>query len=161
MSIEKDLTRIADALEGILSKLDHVGQAVDATVPQAPEAPKQPAAVPPPPVSAAASSSTPVTTAPAAVPPPPVEAQQVTPAPTTPPPVSTPAAPPVTTPPPVATMTPEQLNVALVAEFNRLGSREPIDTVMRAEPFNAQSIHDLAPEQYAALIDAVKAVSAS
>ena len=162
MSIEKNIERIADALEALVHKLDHIGQAVnqaeaDSIVEQVQTAPKQPV-TPPPVESVAGGTSTPVTTAPGAAVPPSPPAEPVTPAPTTPPPVSTPAATAQVTPPP-AVMTPEDLNKALVAEFQRLGSREPIDAVMRAAPFNAQSITDLSVEQYAPLIAAVKAVA--
>lgn len=157
MSIEKDLTRIADALEALVGKLDHIGQATASA--SVPEAPKQPV-TPPPPEVVAGGASTPVTTAPIAAVPPAPPAAPATPAPTTASPPPTPAVPAQVTPPPVATMTPEDLNKALVAEFQRLGSREPIDTVMRAAPFNAQSITDLTPEQYAPLIAAVQAVKA-
>ena len=61
-----------------------------------------------------------------------------------------------TPPPPAASMTPEQLNAALVEQFKRLGSREPIDAVLRDH--GVQSITDLDPTQYQSVIDAVKAV---
>lgn len=61
------------------------------------------------------------------------------------------------TPPAPPTMTAEELNNALVAEFNRIGSREPIDKVLR-EQYEVASITDLKPEQYQGLIDAVKAI---
>lgn len=182
MSIEKDLSRIATALETIAGKLDHIGQAVDvkkpqtpvvgtATAPvsstvtsanvtasQAPEAPKQPPVTPPSPEPVAGGASTPVTTAPVAVVPPSPPAEPATLAPTTQPTISSLAVA-ASVPTPSVVMTPEQLNEALVAEFQRLGSREPIDTVMRAAPFNAQSITDLSAEQYAPLIAAVQAVA--
>jgi len=163
MSIEKNIERIADALEALVGKLDHIGQAVDQAeadkIVEAPPAPKQPS-TPQPPEAVAGGASTQATTAPSATVPPSPPAEPVTPAPTTQPPVNTPAATAQVTPPSVA-MTPEDLNKALVAEFHRLGSREPIDAVMRAAPFNAQSITDLSAEQYAPLIAAVKAVKAA
>ena len=63
----------------------------------------------------------------------------------------------VITPAPAAPqMTPEELNTALVAEFQRLGSREGIDGVM-AE-MGVTSITDLAADQYPVLLDKVKAL---
>lgn len=56
-------------------------------------------------------------------------------------------------------MSADDLNAALVEEFKRLGSREPIDKVLRSEPFQVQSIIDLHPEQYQSVLDAVRAVS--
>ena len=47
------------------------------------------------------------------------------------------------------------MNDMLVAEFKRLGSRAPIDEVLKT--FGAVSITDLKPEQYDAVIAAVKA----
>ena len=68
-----------------------------------------------------------------------------------------PAAPAAPAPAPAAPqMTPEELNTALVAEFQRLGSREGIDGVM-AE-MGVTSITDLAADQYPVLLDKVKAL---
>ena len=148
MSIEKDLGRIATALEGILAKLDHIGTAVSQeqadTIVEAPkEAPKQ---TPPSPAPAADGPSTQ----------PPVE--QATVAPTTSSDTVIPAAPAQDTPPPVVSMTADELNTALVAEFKRLGKRDPIDAVLRE--FGVQSITDLKEDQYAAVINKVKAIAA-
>jgi hypothetical protein len=52
-------------------------------------------------------------------------------------------------------MTPQQLNEVLVEEFKRLGSREPIDNVLREH--GVQSISDLDASQYDAVVAAVKA----
>lgn len=60
-------------------------------------------------------------------------------------------------PPVKSSMTVEELNEALVNEFNRIGSREPIDKVLR-EQYEVASITDLKEEQYQGLIDAVKAL---
>ena len=69
----------------------------------------------------------------------------------------TPAAPAAPSAPetPAAPMTPQQLNDVLVAEFKRLGSREPIDKVLTDH--GVQSISDLDPSQYQSVITAVKA----
>ncbi|AUR82100.1 hypothetical protein NVP1021C_37 [Vibrio phage 1.021.C._10N.222.51.F9] len=57
---------------------------------------------------------------------------------------------------PAATMTPEELNNALIVEFLRLGNREGIDNAM-AE-FGVTSVNDLKPEQFQPLLDKVKAI---
>ena len=160
MSIEKDLGRIATALEGILAKLDHIGTAVSQeqadTIVEAPkEAPKQ---TPPSPAPAADGPSTQATTAPAAEVPPPPPVEQATVAPTTSSETVIPAAPAQDTPPPVVSMTADELNTALVAVFKRLGKRDPIDAVLRE--FGVQSITDLKEDQYAAVINKVKAIAA-
>lgn len=149
MPIENNIERIADALEALVSKLDHIGQAVQPAIAK-PGYSSTMGKVEDTPVRV-----TPLTAPVTPVPKPPVE--QDTPVPTAPVVAPTPVvAPPPTTP--VASMTPEDLNKALITEFQRLGSRDPIDVVMRAAPFNAQSITDLTPEQYAPLIAAVQAV---
>ena len=53
-------------------------------------------------------------------------------------------------------MTAEELNAALVAEFNRLQDRAPIDAVMKE--LGVASIHDLKPEQYDTLLTKVRAL---
>lgn len=170
MSIENDLKRMADANEVIAAKLTvlcehmvHIGRAVegvkcgqgqpgtdDTTSAQAP-APVAPVAGT---VEQPATNTVP--TPPVAVPPAPTAADAAsTPSqPAAPAPIATPvtAAPQITTP--------EQLNTALVEEFKRLGSREPIDAVMKAEPFAVNGISDLAVEQYDALVAAIKAIPA-
>ena len=57
---------------------------------------------------------------------------------------------------PAAAMTVEQLNEALVVEFRRLGSREPIDNAMAQ--FGVTSVNALQPVQYQPLLDVVKAI---
>lgn len=53
-----------------------------------------------------------------------------------------------------------ELQTALAAEWTRLGqNREPIDRVMR-EQFAIQSINELRPDQYDALLNAVRQVQA-
>lgn len=56
----------------------------------------------------------------------------------------------------VVTMTAEELNSALVTEFNRLGSRDPIMKVM--SEYGVGSVNDLAVNQYAPVLAAVKAL---
>ena len=155
MSIEQNLERIAAEAEktntlltALLNKFDHIGQA---TTTAAPDAPKQ---VPAP---AVAGASTQATTAPVAEVPPSPPAQQATPAPTTTPPVNTPAAA-ATAPTPPAAMTPEELNYALVVEFQRLGGRDAIDAALRE--FGATTITDLPAEQYQSLLAKVQAIPA-
>lgn len=53
--------------------------------------------------------------------------------------------------------TKEELNAELVKEFQRLGDRGPIDTVLR-EKFNTTSITTLDPSQYDDLLAAVRAL---
>ena len=146
MSIENNLKRIADALEALVAG----GTSLPATVAEVPKQPVAPAPV-------AVVSSTPVTPAPVVAAPPVAPVAPATPAPIQQAPVVTPAA---VGPSVAGALSPEELNAALVAEFTRLGSREPIDAVMRAAPFNAQSITDLTPEQYLPLINAIRTVSA-
>lgn len=77
--------------------------------------------------------------------------------------VAAPAQAPVASPPvappsePVVEMTPDELNKALVTEFNRLGDRAPIDKIMR-EQFGCQSITELDSSKYHELIKMVKMV---
>jgi len=90
----------------------------------------------------------PVVTKPKApVPPAPVAEKPVPPAP---------KAAPVAPPAPAATMTPEELNAALVVEYKRLGSRDAIDNAM-AE-LGVTSVTALLPEQYQPLLDSVKSI---
>lgn len=158
MSIENNIKRIADALEGILGKLDHIGTAVtqeqaDEIVKETPHAPKQNV----PPAPAADGASTPDTNAPTAEVPPSPPAEPATAAPSTVPPAPIPAAPAKDTTPPPASMTADELNAALVTEFKRLGNRDPIDAVLREH--GVQSITDLKPDQHSSVIDKVKAIT--
>jgi hypothetical protein len=148
MTIETNLTRIADALEALVHKLDHIDQAVAPVKKQEPVVAvvEQPVQV---------STPAPVTPAPVA---------PVTPPPT----VAVPPAPAVeavTTSAPLVNagsvtnevaMTPEELNAALVVEYNRLKSRDPIVAAM--SELGATSIHDLKPEQYSVLLAKVRAL---
>jgi len=116
MSIEKNIKRIADALETIASNL--TGLPVD-----------------PPRVKVGEVKHVPQAPAPAA------------PAPQAPAAPAAPAA-------PQATMTPEELNEALVGEFRRLGNRESIDKAMA--DLGVTSVTQLTPAQYQPLLDTVR-----
>jgi len=139
MTIETNLTRIADALEALVHKLDHIDQAV------APVKKQEPVQV---------STPAPVTPAPVTPPPTPVTPPPTPVAPVTPPPVQ--PAPTTVVPVPVVEMTPEELNAALVIEYNRLKSRDPIVAAM--SELGATSIYDLKPEQYSELLSKVRAL---
>lgn len=123
MSIEKNLERIADALERLAAQKE---VAVNVLENAAPVAETPPA--------------------------PPSEPQTTAPVPETPP------APPVETPVAQPTMTPEELNNALVVEFQRLGGRDKIDAAIRE--LGATSITDLSADQYAPLLAKVQALPA-
>lgn len=70
---------------------------------------------------------------------------------------TTPAAPPApTTPPAPAAVTPEALNEIMVAEFNRLGDRAPIDAELKKLGVNG--VAELPAEKYQELINNVKAL---
>jgi len=56
--------------------------------------------------------------------------------------------------PAAAPMSAEELNAALVAEYNRLGSRDPIDEVLQS--FGVKAIGELEPEKYSQVVEAVK-----
>jgi phosphopantothenate synthetase len=132
--IENNLARIADALEALVHKLDHIGCAVAPAV-KAPPAPEVKAAAPE--VKAAKAPPAPVVKA---APPAPVAKE----------------APPVVVET-TSVMTAEELNASLVEQFKRLGMKqEPIREVMKA--MGANSVLDLKPEQYSELLDKVKAL---
>lgn len=155
MSIESNLktlaensTRIANALEAIVSKLGHIDAAVTepavptppaAAATQVPEPPKQPA-----PPAAPAEVPTPPAASPAATAPAAPTAASPSEVPTPPAAAAAPA------------MTPEQLNAALVAEMKRLGSRDPIDNALKA--MGVSGIQELPAERYAELLNNVKAL---
>lgn len=148
MSIEKLITDHIEAtkqLDASVRALTAALSQTDAPAPK-PQAPPAPAAV---------TTSTPVTPAPVAEVPPTPPAQPATAAPTAPVAPATPAAAPATPTQPVA-MTPEELNNALVVEFQRLGGREGIDNVMRE--LGATSVTDLPVEHYQTLLDKVRAL---
>lgn len=139
MSIESLLERIATALETLAE-----GKVEEKPVPKKKEAKvkaEAPAAVPPPVTAPAA-----VPEAPAAVPPP-VESAPV------PPPTAVPEA------PAAPAMSATELNSKLVAEVQRLGSRDPIDAIFR-DTFGIQSLKELDPSQYQNLLDEVMKVKA-
>lgn len=153
MSIESNLktlaensTRIADALETLVSKLGHIGAAT-ASVETA--APAQPAAAPVAPQAPAAPTA-PVAEQPAPTAPAAPQAPSAPVAPAAPAAPAQPAAAPA--------MTPEELNNALVVEFQRLGGREKIDAAIRE--FGAATITDLPAEQYQPLLAKVQAIPA-
>ena len=133
MSIENNLKRIADALEALVAQKAGVDVKVNEVVQQvapAPVAEKPAAPAPQQPVAPQAP-----------VPPAPVAEKPVAPQ------APAPAAP---------SMTPEELNNALVVEFRRLGSREAIDQAM-AE-LGVTSVNDLKPEQYNVLLTKVQGI---
>jgi hypothetical protein len=134
MSIEKDLTRIAVALEALVQLAANPLRSVEAT-----------------PVAQAPVVTAPVQTTVAAAPV--VQAAPVTAPVVTTPPVQAPIVQaPVATP-----MKAEELNAALVAEFTRLGNnRAPIDEEMAK--LGVTSVGQLTTlEQQHALLNAVKA----
>ncbi|MCP4967547.1 MAG: hypothetical protein GY926_20225 [bacterium] len=53
----------------------------------------------------------------------------------------------------------EDLNAAMIVEFQRIGSREPIDNVMQTQ-FGVTGVTTLPAEQYQPLLDAVRAIPA-
>ena len=136
MSIEKNIERIAISLETIASQLTADKQKYNGQTDEAP-------------TSAPEVADTPVTEPPKAetAPPPPAKKEPVTEAP---------PAPPVTNEP-APTLSPSEMNAKLVAEVNRLGSREPIDNVLKE--FGALKITDLKPEQYQEVLDKVATVT--
>ena len=137
MSIENNLKRIADALEALVAQ--KVAQKAGADV-KVNEVVQQVA--PAPVAEKPVAPQQPVAPqAPAPVPPAPVAEKPVAPQ------APAPAAP---------SMTPEELNNALVVEFRRLGSREAIDQAM-AE-LGVTSVNDLKPEQYNVLLTKVQGI---
>lgn len=146
MSLENNLERIANALETIAN---HIAlQALAGEVEKAPRKPRAEKPVvdtpPAPPVDA-----TPVVQAPPAT--------DIVVAPPAAPVESVPVvqAPPVAAAP-VVTMTPAELNDALVIEYHRLGNnRDAI--VEEMAKFGVTSVNDLPVDKYQPLLDAVKA----
>jgi len=131
MSIENNLKRIADSLESIAKSMEMKAK--------------------PPMTASAIALQSEQTLAPiVAVDPAPTEVNSQVAPPTT-------AAAAATINPP-ATMSAEEMNTALVAEFSRLGSREPIDTAMAT--LGVTSVADLAADQQQALLTAVRAIPA-
>jgi hypothetical protein len=166
--IEDNLKRIADALEVLVYKLDHIGCAVttakksepvapvisqptqDLTPAPAAPAPAAPAPAAPAPAAPAPAAPAPAAPAPAA----PAPAAPPTPvAPVTPPPVQ--PAPTTVAPAPVVNMTAEALNAALIVEYQRLKSRDPI--IAALAEMKATAISEIKPEQYAELLAKVRA----
>lgn len=145
MSIEKDLSRIADALENIASSLSKTtdlpaAPAVSQVTEQpkqeqqseAPEVPKPPATPVASPTTTGEEPAAPASSAPLAAP---------------------------TAEPTATTMSMEELNNSLVAEVGRLGGREKIDEVLRSDDFAVTSLTDLPESKYQALLDEVKTLA--
>ena len=140
MSIENTLERIAVALEtiakngGSLQSQEVPKSAVDTVVSPVAAAPapsNTSAPAPSKPLPSAAVPASPAATAPVAVQPASV---------------------------PVPTMTLEELNSALVAEYVRLGNdRVPIDAAFKQ--FNVSSAAGLTPDQYAPMLAVVRAIT--
>jgi len=138
MSIENNIERIANALEELVKNQNSAAAVVstvdtpqvEAPAPTPAPVPNTPT-VPAPPAPAPVEQAAPDAGAVPSAPAPVVETQG---------------------------MTPEELNDALVAEFNRLGERrEFIDEAFKK--FNATSVSDLDPAHYADVVAAVKAVT--
>ena len=145
MSIESNLKRIADALEALVAQgkglaakeyVEGINKAVaDAapiTKPVAPVEVPNTVVIPPAPV----------------VPAPAATAQ----------PVATPVAPAAPVQTSMLALTPEQMNEALVAEFQRVGDRAPIDAAMTA--LGVTSVNDLPADKQQELLAAVRAIPA-
>jgi len=144
--IEDNIKRIADAseiiaakLSELCNKLDHIGCALPVLNEQVTTTKVQTVPV------AEAPPAPEVKAAPVAPPAPEVKAAPVAPAPVQPAP--TPVAP--------VAMTAEELNAALVKEYQRLKSRDPIIAAM--SEMGATAISELKPEQYADLLAKVRA----
>ena len=74
-----------------------------------------------------------------------------------PPPPADPPPPPADPPsPPADPITPEELNTIMIAEFNRLGDRAPIDEELKK--LDVTGVAELPVEKYQELIDNVKAI---
>ena len=145
--LEKNIERIADALEIIAGVMDDKAEnsyAAGVPMPECQDAPATAADIPAPvpvievtnktgkPVTVSATVEVP---APVAAVPPPVE--------------PLPEA-------PTVQMTLEELNQGLVTEFHRLGSRDMIDATIKG--FGVGSANELAPSDYQAVLDKVKAL---
>jgi len=128
MSIENNLKRIADAVEKIADYM---------TADKQPGEPKAPKPIAPP------------NATPAAAPAAPQKPEAVS---------DTPEPKPVAPAAPVPSMTPEELNEAMIVEFRRLGKRDPIDTVLAQ--FGVSGVTQLEPAQYQPVLDAIKAIPA-
>jgi hypothetical protein len=152
MSLENNLKRIADSLELIATSLDNLSAgALAAPAPNGTyvnengdncskvDATNTPGAAPAPPAGQEASTAATSTGAQTAPPPPAQEAS------------AAPAALEVT-----AILSAEEMNNALVAEFKRLGSREPIDQAMAN--LGVSSVVDLPADKQQELLAAVRAI---
>lgn len=144
MSIENNLKRIADSLEIIAGVMDDKAETSFAAKVPLPEEAGAPTPVP----------------APATIVDTPTVAPPIADAPTS---VSAPApapevgAAPVTASEVTTQMTLDDLNTALVAEYNRLGKdRTMIDATVKG--FGVNTATELAPADYQAVLDKVKAL---
>lgn len=141
MSLENNLKRIADALEAIAERMAQEEIAVEVPKPETG-------------VSTAANTvedaTTPTTAATEAPKPPSMETPTAPPAP-----ITEPTAPPATE---SATMTPEDLNAALVEHSGRLGGAEKIFGLMK-DTFGVDSITALDASKYGELIAEVEKLS--
>jgi len=143
MSLENNIKRMVDALEVIAKCISN---------PQV-EIPAQPAAVAPQPVAPVVQEVNPAPTSQPVAPP----VQPVTPV--APVPITSGTSAPGQSAyfvPVVTTMTPEEMNAALVAEFKRLGGRDPIDQAMTQ--FGVTSVADLSGEMQQKLLATVRAI---
>lgn len=151
MSIENNLKRIADSLETIAVHISNqttpapdnltateVQERLEETIPSAPQAPS----------SAPAEASAPAAPVPPSAPAPP------TAAPAPPAPAAVPAQATAG-----AVLSDEDMNKALVAEFKRIGSREPIDKVMTE--MKTSGVSGLTAEQQQELLVKVREIPAA
>lgn len=150
MSLENNLKRIADSLEKLVKQgeLSFAEKAAEAGLTDAVGSVEQTAAAAPAPSvqSESASEANPPAGAAAAVnTAQPVAAPQPAPA--------QPAAPAAA---PVTALTAEEMNAALVAEFNRIGDRAPIDAVMQG--MGITGVAELPAEKQQELLTAVRAI---
>lgn len=147
MSIENTLIRIADALEIIAGVMDDKAEVSFAA--EVPLKEEKPVDVPAPVTTKVELNSA------SHVAPSPVVVET---------PVEVPATPVTAVPPPVEPLpeapttqiTLEELNQGLVTEFHRLGGRDMIDATIKG--FGVGSANELAPADYQAVLDKVKAL---
>ena len=147
--LEKNIERIADALEIIAGVMDDKAEnSYAAGVPLK----KEKVEVPAPVAEVIAEMAEKPITAPEVI------AAQEAAVPTPPPAPVTTVPPPVEPLPeaPTVQMTLEELNQGLVTEFHRLGSRDMIDATIKG--FGVGSANELAPDSYAEVLRDVQAI---
>lgn len=128
MTIEKNIERIAVALEKLVDKMDHINSATSEQVTMTAPVEQVGVSVPPaPPLGI--------------LPPQPTTEVESPNVPT----------------PPIKTLTPEALNNVLIEEVKRLGGRGKIDDLLRTE-YKVQSLRDIDSSQYQELATKVKAL---